>query len=136
MAGKEMKRDWDWRNLGWSLLGTFIVYLLLQFVGALLLSREVIGEENVLLLVAVFAGVSVLLATQFFLRKVKKGRLGVCLAVGGIFVLLIAAIAVMLGEWKNVASGVWGLLAGSVVGGALSSVLVGKKRKARIGKKR
>ena len=113
------------------------VYLLLQLVNALLVSREVVGEGNAPLLVYAAAGIAVLLSVTLLGRREHSGRLALGLGTAGFFaaavLLLSFAGAERGGQLRHLP---WILLAALLGGLAAACLGGGNKRKKRAAARR
>jgi len=136
MTGNEKKREWEWKGMGRSLLGSFALYVLLQPVGAALISAEAVREEDAALLTGVFAVLAMGISLLVFLHRVKRGRLAQCLGVACAFVAAIALAAAAAGRWESVVGGVWILLIGAVTGAVAAALIGGGRKRRRSVKKR
>ncbi len=137
MAKKELKKTAvRWKKVVWNILGILGGYLLLQLVNALLVTKELVGEEKGALLLCISAGVAALISSLLLLRGEQNGRLPLCLGSASGFVGILVLTALAFGEGLNIAGQVIGLLLSAAVGGLLAAVIGGggkKKKRVRRG---
>ncbi len=136
MPKKEKKQE-PWKAVGCSILCALGVYLLMQFVNALLVAREVVGEGNAATLVWVSAGLSVLTGVLVMGRGCRTGRLliGGGSALGFALVLLLASMAA--GNSLAVTGRqLIGTAATALAGGVLAALMVRQKKGHRTRRKR
>ena len=130
MSGKETKKTGiDWKKIGGSLMGTLGIYLMLQFLGAALVSGEMVGEERMEMLIGVSACAASLVSPLIALRHERSRRLVLCLASGGGFLVLVVLIALAGGSWEAIVRGIWVLLPAVLAGSALAALLGGTGKK-------
>ena len=114
-----------------------LVYLLLQLVNALLVSREAVGEGSAPLLVYLSAGLAVLLAVAVLGRRERKGRLVLGLGTAGIFTAAVCLSAFAGAERGGQLRHLPWILLASLAGGLVAACLGGRgKRKSRAGARR
>ncbi len=135
MQEKE-KGSLGWKQIGWSTVCAVAVYAGMALLGTALISGEAVGQERTGLLMGVFAAVAVAVSQLVFLRRVRSGRLGVCLLGGGLFVLSVVLVAVALGSWDAVVRGSWVLGIGAGIGSLATAALGGGKRRKRTARRR
>jgi len=124
----------DWAAVGRSVLGALVLYGALQFAGAAMIWREWVAEEKEPWLIAVFAALSVLVAQLLFLRRVKTGRLVLCLLSGAGFAVVLLLLGLTLGEVGSLRSAPVPVAAAAAASAAAALLGGGKKRSARLHK--
>ena len=111
-------------------LGAVAGYLALQFVNALLMSKEVVGEGGAAALVAVSGLLAVFLSVSILGRREKKGRMVLGLGTAAALVVLQVLGMLAAGE-VQAAVGVWPMLWGGALLGGAAGALVGGGGKSR-----
>ena len=132
MPKKETKQGL-WKTVAYCVLCALGVYLLLQFLNAALVAREVVGEAQALMLVWATAGIAVFVGVLVMGRACRTGRmlLGAGSAAGLAAVVLLCTLA-SGGDFSGVGKQLAGTAAAAVVGGVLAALIAtpGKGRKA------
>ena len=129
MPKKESKGE-SGKRAAWCALCAVGIYLALQVLGALLVSREVVGEDQAQLLVAASAALAALIGVLVIGRGCRTGRmlLGAAGAGGLILVMLTGTLAA-----GGFAGGAGGRLAAAAAaaaaGGTFAAAAAGPKRK-------
>lgn len=121
----------------YTALGATGGYLILQFVNALLMSKEVVGEGGAQILVAVSGMVAVLVSLCVFGRREQKQRLLLGLGTAGILIAIQILGAFSFGDFSH-AIAVWpGIWAATLLGGAVGALIgCGGKRRKRVSSRR
>ena len=117
--------------LCYTVPGAVAGYAALQLINALLMSKEVVGEQGSLALVAVSAAIAVFIAVSIFGRHEKRRRLLLGLGTAGFLILVQILCTLAFGDLSLVL-GVWpSLWIGALLGGAAGAVVggSGKSRK-------
>ena len=128
MAKKENKGE-NGRRMLWCAACALGTYLLLQALGALLVSREVVGEDRAALLVLVSAGVAAMVGVLTMGWGCRTGRmlLGASSAGGLVLVMLVGTLAA-----EGFADGAGGRLAAvaaaAAAGGIFAAVAAGPRK--------
>ena len=100
-------------------------YVALQFVAALLIHSEVVGEEMMYPMVCVAAGVSALAGCSY---SVLRGGVGSVLSASSVvmvFLTVTVAVALLAGEAGTVGVGFTGVGSAMALGGLVAAVLPG-----------
>lgn len=131
MPRKETKKaQMPWKAAAVSVGGALAAYFLLQLVNAALLWKETVGEGQAGFLVALAAGISILLSILAFGREARSGRLLFCLLCCGAFLGILVILALGFGNGFS-AGNLTGTGAGAVCGALLASLLGGKRKSAK-----
>lgn len=128
MQKKENQQEL-WKTVVYCILCTFGMYLVLQCFNALLIAKELVGEDRAVVLVWVSAGVSTLAGILVMGRnwRTKRLILGALCVLGFVAALLLCALAAG-GEFSVMGGRLAGTAGASLAGGLLASVAVGPKK--------
>ncbi len=121
-----------WKAAAWSALCTLGVDLTLQFLNALLVARETIGEAYAPVLVWGSAGVAALIGVWAMGRGCQSGRM--LLSAGAVAGLVLVGLLGLLasgGEFPAAGRQLAGIGAASLTGGTLAALTAGPKRGKR-----
>ena len=114
-----------------SFVGAFVslvCYVLLQFLVAFLICKEIVGEGMLYSIVCSSAGISAFVGCWYGTAHSKgKGGLGAATVVV-VFLVLTVVIGVLLGEVEVIRGGLVGVGVSMSVGGFLAAVFCGMKR--------
>ncbi len=99
------------------------VYILLQFPVALLVHREVLGEQMIYPFVCVSAALASFLGCGFSVWRGEKGKMLSAAAVIGVFLTLTAAIGILTSEVHAVGFGLTGVGISMAIGGLAAAVI-------------
>ena len=102
-----------------------LVYVLLQFVSALLLHSELVGEGMLYPMVCVSAAVSSFAGCGCSALRGKNGSVLSAYAVVLIFLTLTVAVALLTGGAEPIGAGLTGVGIAMAIGGLLGAVVVG-----------
>ena len=125
---KSEKKPELWKAVGTSILCALGIYLALQFLGALLLQRQVVGEDSAPSLVWASAGIALLCGVLIMGRHCTTGRLllGGGSALG--FTLLLTLLSMTAGNpLADVARQLTGIGTSALAGGAIAALVSPKK---------
>lgn len=120
-----------------SVIGALLAlgcYVVLQFISALLIHGELVGEGMMHPMVCVTAGVSAFLGCGYSVMKSGAGSVLSATAVVLVFLVLTTATALVIGERGGIGEGMIGVGAAMAIGGLASAVAPGlweKKGKSR-----
>ena len=132
MPKKETKQEL-WKTAGASILCALGIYLALQFLGALLLQRQVVGEGQAPALVWVSAALALLVGVLVMGRRCTAGRLllGAGSAMG--FTLLLVLLSLAAGNnMGTMGPQLAGVSAAALVGGVLAALAAPRRKKNRV----
>ena len=129
---KAEKKQELWKTAGGSILCALGIYLVLQFLGALLLHRQVVGEGQSMMLVWASAAIAMLLGVTIMGRKCTAGRLllGAGSAMG--FTVLLLLLSVAAGNsMSTIGPQLAGISAATLIGGVLAAMIAAPRRGKR-----
>ncbi len=120
-----------------SVIGAILAlmcYVLLQFLAALLIHSEIVGEGAIYLMVCAAAGLSSFLGCAYCVIKGGDGRVLSASAVVLVFLAVTVAVGLLTGEVGTINGGLTGVGASMAAGGLLAALvpeLRAKKGKTR-----
>ena len=130
---KKEREQGVWKTALWCALCALGIYLVLQGVGALLVAREVVGEEQAAWLVQASAGIAALSGVLVMGRGCRSGRL--LLGAGSAAGLVVVVLLCTLAAGKTAAGAPLAALSAAAAAGGLLGALVpaggGKRRGGR-----
>ena len=115
-----------------ALLALFC-YILLQFLGALLIHTEVVGEAMIYPMVCLSAGIASFLGCGYSVLRESSGSVLSSSTVVAVFLTLTAAVGLLAGGAEMIGAGLTGIGGAMAVGGLLAAVVPGvwNKREKR-----
>lgn len=111
-----------------------VCYVALQFLSALLIHCEVVGEGMIYPMVCVSAGISSFLGCGYSVMRGGSGSVLSASAVVLVFLALTVAVALLASEAGGISAGLTGVGAAMAAGGLLAALIPGlrvKKGKSR-----